>query len=77
MRHIRESDANVARTSSNGGVVHGRGFQSLTFGVNGGVVHGCGFESLTFGESEPGSQWWCSACRGFESLSFRGSSMVV
>jgi hypothetical protein len=30
----------------NGGVVHGRGFQSLTFGVNGGVVHGRGFESL-------------------------------
>jgi hypothetical protein len=29
--------------------VHGRGFESLNFGVNGGVVHGCGgFKSLTF-----------------------------
>jgi hypothetical protein len=32
----------------NHGVVHGRGFESLNFGVNGGVVHGRGFESFTF-----------------------------
>jgi hypothetical protein len=38
------------------GVVHGRVFKSLYFGVNGGVVHGLGFESSTFG-----CQWWCSA----------------
>jgi hypothetical protein len=30
------------------GVVHGRVFESLSFGVNGGAVHGLGFESLTF-----------------------------
>jgi hypothetical protein len=36
----------------NGCVVHGRGFEYLTFwGVNGGVVHGRGFESLTLWES--------------------------
>jgi hypothetical protein len=35
-------------------VVHGRGFEYLTYwGVNGGVVHGPGFESLTF----RGHQW--------------------
>jgi hypothetical protein len=30
------------------GVVHGRGIESLNFGVNGGVVYGRGLESLTF-----------------------------
>jgi hypothetical protein len=35
------------------GVVHGREFESLNFGVNGDVVHGRGFESLSFF-----GQWW-------------------
>jgi hypothetical protein len=49
------------------GVVHGRGLESLNFGVNGGVVHGRGFEYLTF---------WVNGGvvvhgRGFESLNLR------
>jgi hypothetical protein len=40
----------------NGGVVHGRGFESLTFVDNGGAVHGRGFESFTFW-----GQRWCSS----------------
>jgi hypothetical protein len=32
----------------NGGVVHGRGFESFNFGVNGDVAHVDGFESLSF-----------------------------
>jgi hypothetical protein len=32
----------------NGGVVHGRGFESVFLGIHVGVVHGCGFEYLTF-----------------------------
>jgi hypothetical protein len=34
--------------------VHGRGFESLTFGWYGGGVHGRGFESFTF---------WVPRCR--------------
>jgi predicted membrane protein len=41
--------SNLCLFGVNGGVVHGRGFE--TWGVNGGVVHGLGFESLTFWES--------------------------
>jgi hypothetical protein len=56
--------------------VHGRGFESLNFGVNGGVVHGRGFESLTY---------WVNGGvvvhgRGFESLNLGvngGECMVV
>jgi hypothetical protein len=44
--------SNFCLLGVNGGVVHGRGFESLDIlGVNGGVVHGHGFESLTFWES--------------------------
>jgi hypothetical protein len=58
--------SNLWLVGVNGGVVHGLGFESLSFwsqwwcsawswvrilGVNGGVVHGLGFESLTFWES--------------------------
>jgi hypothetical protein len=32
----------------NGGVVHGRGFESLTFGVSGGVVHVVGSNLCLF-----------------------------
>jgi hypothetical protein len=38
--------------------VHGRGFESFTFGgVNGGVVHVMGSNHCLFG----GHQWWCSS----------------
>jgi hypothetical protein len=50
--------------------VHGRGFESLSFGVNGGVVHGRGFESLILGVNGGGcmvegsnllgGQLWCN-----------------
>jgi hypothetical protein len=41
---------NHSLLGANSGVVHGRGFDSLTFLVSGGVaMHGRGFESLIFG----------------------------
>jgi hypothetical protein len=54
------------------GVVHGRGFESLNFGVNGVVVHGRGFESFILGVNGGecmvkglnlglfGGQLWCN-----------------
>jgi hypothetical protein len=56
----------------NGCVVHGRGFEYLTFGVNGGVVHGRGFESLTFWGVNGG----VVVGPGFESLTLWESMLV-
>jgi hypothetical protein len=56
---------NLCLFGVNGGVVHGRGFESL--GVIGGVVHGLGFESFTFwGSMAVNNTFWANRRRHIE-----------